>query len=190
MRVYVYVCTYVCMYAYGCSKFPNKIFLFFLHILHTFDNLYVCMNIRVHVCMHVAVSLCMYEYMRACMYASMYLAVVKIDVSNCTSVYPLLRSESGVAACSHSFHSPRLFFLLLGPIWSNSGLFFSESGQMDSERRRGVYVPDMNIRTRKTWNALSQLHTHMYMCMCMLVYMCLNIMYVCMHVCVHRHSHS
>ncbi len=50
---------------------------------------------------------------------------------------PLLRSESGVAACSLSFLSPRLFFLLLGPIWSNSGLFFSESGQMDSERRRG-----------------------------------------------------
>jgi hypothetical protein len=33
--------------------------------------------------------------------------------------------------------SHRFCFLLLGPIWSNSGLCFSESGQMDSERRRG-----------------------------------------------------
>jgi hypothetical protein len=53
------------------------------------------------------------------------------------TISPLLRSESGVVTCNHSFLSPRLFVLLLGPIWSNSGLFCSESGQMDSERRRG-----------------------------------------------------
>ncbi len=67
------------------------------------------------------------------------------------SYFPLLRSESGVVACNHSFLSPRLFFLLLGPIWSNSGLFCSESGQMDSERRRGNFFLSISI-----------LHTQLY----------------------------
>ncbi len=62
---------------------------------------------------------------------------------------PLLRSESGVAACSHSFHSPRLFFLLLGPIWSNSGLFFQNLVKWTQNVGEDTYTfKDMNAYTR------------------------------------------
>jgi hypothetical protein len=56
------------------------------------------------------------------------------------------------------------FFLLLGPIWSNSGLFCSESGQMDSERRRGCIGGG-------NWNNFE--HAIFWMCDCM---------YACMYV--------
>jgi hypothetical protein len=45
-----------------------------------------------------------------------------------------------VVACNHSFLSPCLFFYFWAQYGRIQDFFCSESGQMDSQRRRGIYL--------------------------------------------------
>ncbi len=102
---------YACMYAY-------------MHVcMFVYSQLMcVCMHACMYVCVfrdHLTFVACMYACMHVCMYVC-YVCIFRAHqvFNTCMhacklialTVFPLLRSESGVAACSPSFHSPRLFF--------------------------------------------------------------------------------